>query len=84
MNTEMRKLQVMANKAPRLITGIKLQDKVPIPELLKQSKLPAANHMVSEQILYEAFRAFVTNVPMVTDKLRWRSDRAHESAHKTV
>ena len=49
-----------------------------MPELLKQSKLPAVNHMVSEQNLCEAFRAFVTNVPMVTDKLRWRSDRAHE------
>ena len=61
--TSMKTLQTAINKVMRILANKKLNDCVPVKEMIETTSIPAVNHIVAENILMMSFRAMNGNIP---------------------
>jgi hypothetical protein len=54
-STTWSKIQVAFNNVPRSITGVRLRDRVSIPNLLNLARIPSVNRMVVKAVSMEAW-----------------------------
>lgn len=56
-NGGMQQVQVVLNNLMRMLCGTKRKDKVKIAELMEHTKIPSANHLCTDGMLAELYRA---------------------------